>query len=100
MDNIIQRELLSIIKKPIITDKTTKLLEKNQYCFQVNYNTTKKTIKQAIEYIFSVKVIKVNTYHAPRKQRKVGRFHGYKSHYKKAIVTLSPNNKINLFSTQ
>ena len=100
MDDIIQRKLLNIVKKPIITDKTTKLLEKNQYCFQVNYNTSKKIIKQAIEYIFSVKVIKINTYHAPRKQRKVGRFHGYKPHHKKAIVTLSPNNKINLFSNK
>lgn len=100
MDKKIQKELLTIIKKPIITDKTTKLLEKNQYCFQVDYKTNKIKIKQAIEFIFNVEVIKINTCHEPRKKRKTGRFEGYKSHYKKAIVTLSPDNKINLFSDQ
>jgi len=98
MDKNKQREFLSVIKEPILTDKTTKLLEKNQYCFKVNHKIDKTTIKQAIEYIFKVKVNKINTYHSPYKRRKVGRFHGYKAHYKKAIVTLSKNDKINLFS--
>nr|YP_007878227.1 50S ribosomal protein L23 [Calliarthron tuberculosum]AGA63838.1 50S ribosomal protein L23 [Calliarthron tuberculosum] len=93
-----QKKLLSIIKKPIITDKTTKLLENNQYCFQVNHKSNKIEIKLAIEYIFNVKVKKINTYHAPRKKRTVARFKGYKAHYKKAIVTLSENDTINLFS--
>lgn len=92
------RELLTIIKKPIITDKTTKLLENNQYCFQVDPRADKITIKEAIEYIFNVKVKNVNTYHKPLKKRTVGRFTGYRAHYKKAIVTLSTNDKINLFS--
>ncbi len=98
MDNNRQREFLQIIKEPILTDKTTKLLEKNQYCFKVNHKIDKTKIKQAIEYIFKVKVNKINTYHAPYKRRKVGHFHGYKAHYKKVIVTLSKNDKINLFS--
>lgn len=94
------KKLLKIIKKPIITDKTTKLLESNQYCFHANYQFNKSEIKQAIEYIFNVKVIKINTCHIPRKKRKVGRFEGYKSHYKKAIVKLLPSDKIDLFSEQ
>jgi len=98
MDNNKERKFLKVIKEPILTDKTTKLLEKNQYCFKVNHRADKTTIKQAIEYIFKVKVNKINTYHAPYKLRKVGRFQGYKAHYKKAIVTLSKNDKINLFS--
>ena len=77
-----------------------KILEKNQYCFQISPKTTKIQIKQAIEFIFNVKVIKVNTYYKPRKKRKVGRFQGYRKHYKKAIVTLFQNDKINLFSSQ
>jgi len=85
MDKNRHREFLKVIKEPILTDKTTKLLEKNQYCFKVNHKIDKTTIKQAIEYIFKVKVNKIN-------------FHGYKAHYKKAIVTLSKNDKINLFS--
>lgn len=98
MDKDEIRELLTIVKKPIITDKTTKLLENNQYCFQVDPRIDKLKIKKAIEYIFDVKVKNVNTYHKPLKKRTVGRFTGYRAHYKKAIVTLSTNDRINLFS--
>jgi large subunit ribosomal protein L23 len=59
-----------IIKYPIITDKATRLLENNQYSFVVNPKSDKLTIKEAIEYLFNVKVIKVNTCHLPRKQKK------------------------------
>lgn len=92
--------LINIIKRPLITDKTTKLLENNQYCFHVNTNSHKYDIKQAIEYIFNVTVIKINTCHTPKKRRQVGQFKGYKTNYKKAIVTLSKNDKINLFDEQ
>ena len=95
-----EAKLYSIVQQPVITDKTTKLLEKNQYCFKVNHKVNKTEIKQAIEIIFNVKVININTYHEPRKKRKVGRFYGYKKHYKKAIITLSTNDKIDLFSNQ
>ena len=100
MDKQQKLELFNTIKKPIITDKTTKLLENNQYCFQVNYKTNKTKIKKAIEYLFNVKVIKINTYHKPHKKRTVGRFKGYKAHYKKAIIKLSKTDKIDLFSEQ
>ena len=96
----LQKEFFSIVHRPIITDKTTKLLEKNQYCFKVDHKINKPKIKQAFEFIFNVKVIKINTCHEPKKKRKVGRFYGYKKHYKKAIVTLSNNNTIDLFSEQ
>ena len=95
-----RQELFKIIKKPSITDKTTKLLENNQYCFHVSHRASKPKIKEAIEYIFDVKVMKVNTCHLPKKKRKVGRFVGYKPHYKKAIVKLCKDYTINLFSEQ
>ena len=95
-----QKELLKLIKQPILTDKTTKLLENGQYCFKVNHKIGKTKIKQAIEYIFNVKVIKINTCHMPRKKRKVGRFQGHRSHYKKVIIKLLAQDKINLFSEQ
>lgn len=98
MDKDKIRKFFTIIKKPIITDKTTKFLENNQYCFQVDHRINKISIKEAIEYIFDVKVTKINTYHQPPKKRTVGRFTGYRAHYKKAIVTLSKNHKIDLFS--
>jgi large subunit ribosomal protein L23 len=87
-----------IIKYPIITDKATRLLENNQYSFIVNPKSNKLTIKGAIEYLFNVKVTKVNTCHLPRKQKRIGKYIGWKSQYKKAIVTLSQGDTINLFT--
>ena len=88
----------NIIKYPIITDKATRLLENNQYSFIVNPTSNKITIKKTIEYLFNVKVIKVNTSHIPKKKKSIGRSFGYKPHYKKAIITLASGDTINLFS--
>lgn len=92
------RSQSQIIKYPIITDKATRLLEKNQYSFIVDKDSNKSTIKTAIEYLFNVKVIKVNTCHLPRKKKRVGKYIGWKPNHKKAIVTLSENDVINLFT--
>lgn len=100
MNKRLNPNIFQIIYKPVITDKTTKLLEKNQYCFQVNHKFNKIEIKNAIEYFFDVKVTNINTCHEPKKKRKVGRFSGYKKHVKKAIVTLSADSTIDLFSEQ
>jgi large subunit ribosomal protein L23 len=86
------------IKYPLITDKAIRLLENNQYSFIVTPNSDKITIKAAIEDLFDVKVIKVNTCHLPKKKRRVGKYVGWKSHYKKAIVTLAEGDTINLFA--
>ena len=88
----------NIIKYPLITDKTTRLLEKNQYTFIVDRSSTKVTIKNTIEYLFDVKVTKVNTCHLPRKEKRVGKYMGWKPQYKKAIVSLAEGNVINLFT--
>ena len=92
------RSCADIIKYPIITDKATRLLENNQYSFIVNPQSTKSTIKKAIEYLFDVEVIKINTCHLPKKKKRLGKYIGWKSHYKKAIVTLSEGNTISLFA--
>ncbi|MFZ4858906.1 MAG: 50S ribosomal protein L23 [Desulfuromonadaceae bacterium] len=92
------RNLIDLIKYPIITDKATKLLELNQYTFATDLKSNKIEIKKAIEYLFKVKVTAVNTCNPPNKQRKIGRFIGNKPGYKKTIVTLAPGNSINLFS--
>ena len=92
------RSSYDIIKYPIITDKTTRLLENNQYSFVVNPSSDKVTIKSAVEYLFNVKVIKVNTCRLPRKKKRVGKYTGWKPQYKKAIVTLADNDTINLFA--
>jgi large subunit ribosomal protein L23 len=92
------RSNVEIIKYPIITDKATRLLENNQYSFIVDRYSDKITIKAAIESLFKVKVIKINTCRLPRKQKRVGKYIGWKPHYKKAIVTLSEGDVINLFT--
>jgi len=63
------RSKAQVIKYPIITDKATRLLENNQYSFVVDPYSDKMTIKAAIEYLFNVKVIKVNTCRLPRKKK-------------------------------
>jgi large subunit ribosomal protein L23 len=92
------QNLIDLIKYPVITDKATKLLESNQYSFATDLKSNKSQIKSAIEYLFNVKVISVNTQNPPQRQRRVGKFMGTKPSYKKAIITLATGNSINLFS--
>nr|YP_009314359.1 Ribosomal protein L23 [Liagora harveyana]SCW22613.1 Ribosomal protein L23 [Liagora harveyana] len=92
-----QHHLLDLLYQPILTDKTTRLLEENQYSFTVKQGASKTDIKNAIEQAFNVKVIQVNTLKQTVKKRTVGKFTGRKTLYKKAIVKLDPKDKIILF---
>jgi len=83
-----ERDLADVVKRPIVTEKANIKMELNQFTFDVDLKATKPIIKQAIELLFSVKVKSVNTHNPPRKRRRVGKFIGYKSRYKRAIVTL------------
>lgn len=87
-----------IIKYPIITDKATRLLENNRYSFIVDRSANKTVIKATIEYLFNVTVIQVNTCNLPRKQKRVGKYIGWKPQYKKALVRLAEGDVINLFT--
>jgi len=87
-----------IIKYPIITDKATRLLENNQYSFLVDRYSDKISIKAAIENLFNVKILKINTCRLPRKKKRVGKYIGWKPQYKKAVITLSEGDVINLFT--
>ncbi|MEL6928805.1 MAG: 50S ribosomal protein L23 [Cyanobacteria bacterium J06600_6] len=91
------RELADLILKPIITEKGTIQMELNKYVFDVLPKATKPDIRAAIESLFDVTVVKVNTLKLPRKKRRVGRFEGYKAQYKRAIVTLKDGDSIALF---
>lgn len=88
-----------IIKYPVVTEKGTRLLENNQYSFLVDNKASKTLIKSAIESIFSVNVVSINTSHLPVKKRRVGKFMGRKPNYKKAIITLQAGNVIKLFES-
>lgn len=88
----------SIVHKALITEKGTALREKqNQYAFQVARDANRIEIKQAVETIFSVKVCGVRTMQIRGKLKRQGRYAGRRSDWKKAIVTLMPDQKIELF---
>ena len=91
------RDLADLVLKPIVTEKATLQMEENKYVFDVLPKATKPEIKAAIESLFDVKVTSVNTLKLPRKQKRVGRFIGYKAQYKRAIVTLQEGDSIALF---
>lgn len=91
------RDLADLILKPIVTEKATLQMEDNKYVFDVLPKATKPEIREAIESLFDVKVTSVNTLKLPRKQKRVGRFIGYKAQYKRAIVTLQEGDSIALF---
>ena len=88
-----------IIKGPIITEKSNDLLEKeNKYTFKVALDANKVEIKQAIEAIYKVKVLDIATVRVLPKRRIVGKYEGYRSAYKKAIVKLAKDEKIDAFN--
>ena len=92
------KDARSVIKRALITEKGTVAREKsNQYPFEVSREANKIEIKRAVEVLFSVKVQSVRTQQVRGKMRRQGRFIGKRSDWKKAIVTLQPDQKIELF---
>lgn len=91
--------LYDIIRKPIITEASMHALDEKKYTFEVDARAHKLLIKQAVEASFDgVKVASVNTINVKPKAKRVGKYTGNKSAYKKAIVTLTADSKtINLF---
>jgi len=93
----IKKDLLGIVKYPILTEKTIKLMDQNQYSFAVDQKADKVSVKYAVEKLFDVKVISVNTSLLPLRKRRVGKYIGKKARYKRAIVKLSSEDSITLF---
>ena len=92
------KDARSIIRKVLITEKSTILREtRNQYFFEVARDANKIEIKLAIETIFSVKVDDIRTMQLRGKVKRQGRWVGKRNDWKKAIVTLKPDQKIELF---
>lgn len=83
----------NVILKPLVTEKSTKLMEENKYCFVVAKNANKIEIKNAVEEIFGVRVKAVNTMNIKRKPKRLGVHRGYRPGWKKAIVTLQEGSK-------
>lgn len=82
-----------LIKRPVVTERTTDLMEENKYVFEVDRRANKTEIRQAVEKIFGVKVEKVNTLRTPAKRKRVGKHTGYTQERKKAVVKLTADSK-------
>ena len=80
-----------IIVKPIITEKSNMDMQEGKYTFKVAKKATKVEIRNAVEKLFNVKVLKVNTMIVKGKEKRVGVHRGMTSDWKKAIVTIDTN---------
>ena len=89
--------MIDYIKSPVLKLKSIRLLEKNQYTFDVDLKATKTEVKCWVEGFFGVKVIGMNSNRPPRKLKRVGATVGYKVRYKRMIVTLRTGDSIPIF---
>ncbi|MBN1176425.1 MAG: 50S ribosomal protein L23 [Dehalococcoidales bacterium] len=89
--------LYQVLKRPLITEKSTELQTRNKYAFEIATGANKPMIKEAVEKAFSVKVTGVNVVTMPSKTRRVGRRQILTRPWKKAIVTLQEGDKIEFF---
>ena len=87
---------MDVIREPWITEKAAKSASQNKYFFKVHPHATKAQIKKAVEELFNVRVMRVNTLHGFGKWKRVRIQPGKTSDYKKAIVTLKEGQKIEL----
>jgi len=89
--------LYDILRRPLVTEKNTSLQGQNKYAFEVDSSANKQQVKQAVEKAFNVKVTAVNVMLVPGKERRAGRRVLLSSPWKKAVVTLKPGDKIQIF---
>ena len=87
----------SILRRPVITEKSTFMHEERKYTFEVARKATKLQIKQAVETAFDVSVVKVNTMNVRGKLKRFGPRFSRRPSVKKAIVTLAPGDSITIF---
>lgn len=89
---------LEVLRRPLITEKGTRLGGENKYVFEVHRGSNKPQIKEAVEKAFDVSVLHVNVINVKGKPRgRRGRRAAHRPDWRKAVVTLSPNDKIELF---
>lgn len=90
-------EARDIVIRPIITEKSYSMIEHNRYTFQVDKRARKTEIAKAVEQIFNVTVVSVNTMNVPGKSRRVRYAKGMTPAWKKAVVTLKEGDVIKEF---
>jgi large subunit ribosomal protein L23 len=87
--------LYDIIRSPLITEKATMLAEANKYVFKIKPDATKKQVKDAVEFVFSVSVLAVNTISIKGKTKRFRGRTGKRADLKKAVVTIVPGQVLN-----
>ncbi|MBI5974650.1 50S ribosomal protein L23 [Staphylococcus canis] len=90
-------EARDILKRPVITEKSSDAMAEDKYTFEVDVRANKTEVKKAVEEIFEVKVSNVNIINYKPKKKRMGRYQGYTNRRRKAIVTIK-EGQINLFN--
>ena len=91
-----EERLMKVLQAPVISEKATMVAEKNeQIVFRVLPDATKPEIKAAVELLFKVEVLSVQTANREGKQKRAGRFNGRRNHTQRAFVCLKPGQEIN-----
>ena len=93
-------DIYDIIIRPTLTEKSTLMSEDNKHVFQVKFDATKPQIRRAVEKLFGVDVVKVNTMIMPGKPKRVGFQRGRQNAWKKAVVTIGEDQMIDLFALE
>ena len=85
--------LLDVIKRPVITEKSMLAMDEKKYTFEVDVNANKTLVKQAVEAAFDVKVKNVNILNVRPKFKRMGKYGGYTKKRRKAVVSLTEDSK-------
>lgn len=91
--------LLWFINLKLLTEKSAKLIEKNQYTFFIDPKLTKKQAKFIIENLYNVKIVSLQTNIPPKRRKRFSKFEGYKKKYKKLIIRVQENQSIEILKT-
>lgn len=83
-----------ILESPHVTEKAINLNQQNKYVFKIKAGANKNEVKKSIQELYGVKVENVNVLNIPRKKRRLGRSEGFKTGFRKAVVTLAEGEKI------
>ncbi len=94
------KDYRDVLIRPVWTEQSAQAMNEGKYTFQVPKRTNKVEIRQAVEHLFDVKVEKVNIANTAEKPKRFGRVSTTIPGYKKAIVTLKPGYKIDIFGEE
>ena len=89
-----------VVLAPVVSEKSYALLDANTYTFIVRPDANKTEIKEAIQAIYKVRVTNVNTLHLNGKRKRTRQVHGVRKSTKRALVTLHPDDKIEIFEAK